>query len=215
MQILKLHKKFDELQKKFGDSNLNAIYGTGCVKNPEIFLIFMNPTARNIASDKNWNGLRAQWLGTKNIWSFLTKLNLFDKNLNSKIQNIKSREWTPELAIDVYKNIRKKKIYITNLSKATQIDARALPNAVFQKYLPLLKQEISITKSKIIISFGNQVSSILLDKEIKVSEYRKQYFDLEIENKTHKIFPVYYPVGQGIRNISLVTEDIKWILNNF
>jgi len=27
-------------------------------------------------------------------------------------------------------------------------------------------------------------------------------------------YPVYYPVGNGMRNIELVIEDLKYILNN-
>ena len=68
MQLTKLHKSFDILQSKFGVNNLNAIYGAGETKSPRLCFIFMNPTGRNISSVKNWRGIRAPWLGTKNIW---------------------------------------------------------------------------------------------------------------------------------------------------
>ena len=39
----------------------------------------MNPTGRNIASSKNWKGLKSPWIGTKNIWDLFVELDLLDK----------------------------------------------------------------------------------------------------------------------------------------
>ena len=61
---------------------------------------------------------------------------------------------------------------------------------------------------------GLELSSILLDKNIKVSDYRKRFETIKIEEEIFKIFPVYYPVGQGMRNIEKAKEDINWILQN-
>jgi len=48
---------------------------------------------------------------------------------------------------------------------------------------------------KKIICFGNQVSSILLGKNIKVSDYQKdEHEEINIKNKTYKIYPSFYPV---------------------
>ena len=44
-----LNKYYDELQLKYGDKNLDAIYNGGCKNNPRICFIFMNPTGKNIA----------------------------------------------------------------------------------------------------------------------------------------------------------------------
>mgnify|MGYP002646603049 CR=1 FL=1 len=68
---------------------------------------------------------------------------------------------------------------------------------------------------KIIITFGNQVSSIILNKKISVGECRKQYFEKEIGSKTYKVFPVYYPVGNGTFNIDKAREDLKYIIENY
>ena len=69
-------------------------------------------------------------------------------------------------------------------------------------------------KPKIIITFGNQVSSLLLETPINVSRCRKQSYKKEIGNKNYTVFPVYYPVGNGMRNIDLVIEDLKHIIKN-
>jgi hypothetical protein len=59
LQIEHLKKDIDKLQKIYGNSELNAIYGAGCIHNPKILFLFMNPTARNISAFLEWRGLRA------------------------------------------------------------------------------------------------------------------------------------------------------------
>ena len=142
------------------------------------------------------------------------QLGFFDKNFIDEINAKKPGDWDCEFAKKVYQKVRDNSIYITNLSKATQADARPLANEVFKKYLELFKKEIADIKPGIIISFGNQVSSVLLGKNIKVSEYRKKHELLGIGGAMYEVFPVYYPVGQGTRNLPLAREDIKWILKN-
>ena len=182
MQLEDLRKEYDKLQIKYGAKELDSIYNGGCVKNPDICFVFMNPTGRNIASSKEWNGIKSPWIGTKNIWDLFYKLNLMDNNIYKKIKEIKSSEWTEEFAKQVYNDVKKHKYFITNLGKCTQIDARELPNSVFIEYLNLLKQEIDIIKPKVIVLFGNQVSSIVLNKKIYVSQCRKQLFTDIINN---------------------------------
>ena len=45
-------------------------------------------------------------------------------------------------------------------------------------------------------------------------ENRKIGHTLKIEDDTYKVFPVYYPVGNGIFNIDKSKEDIRWIISN-
>jgi DNA polymerase len=39
--------------------------------------------------------------------------------------------------------------------------------------------------------------------------YRKQ-----IENIEYDVYPTYYPIGNGMRNIDKAIEDLKYILEN-
>jgi len=213
MNLEELKNKYDKLQLKYGAKELNSIYNGGCSNNPDICFVFMNPTGRNIASLKSWEGIKSPWIGTKNVWDLFYTLGLIDKDLFDKIKSIKGSEWTPEFAEYVYENVTKHKFFITNLGKCTQVDARPLPDEVLKKYLNLLKQEISIINPKVIILFGNQVSSIVLDKKISVSENRKVCHKKIIKGKSYKFYPVYYPVGNGRFNMDKSIEDIKWIMN--
>lgn len=214
MNLKDLTKEYDKLQKKYGAKELNSIYNGGCDNNPDICFVFMNPTGRNIASSKEWKGLKSPWIGTKNIWDLFIELDLLDKEIYFNIKSMKGSEWTEEFADEVYENVKKHKYFITNLGKCTQIDARELPDSVYKEYLHLLKQEFNIINPKVIILFGNQVSSIVLDEKISVSQVRKKRFIKDINGTKYKFYSVYYPVGNGRFNINKSIEDIKWIIDN-
>ena len=214
MTLEDLKQEYDKLQTIYGDKKLDSIYNGGCDKNPNICFVFMNPTKRNIASAKSWKGLKSPWIGTKNIWDLFYKLDLLDEDIYVKIKSIKGPDWTEEFANEVYDNVKKHRYFITNLGKCTQVDARPLPDSVYKEYLHLLEKEIDIINPKVIVLFGNQVSSIVLDKKIFVSQCRKQSFIKRINNKEYVCYPVFYPVGNGRFNIEKSIEDIKWIIDN-
>ncbi len=212
-RLTKLNEQYDQLQQKYGAQELNSIYNGGCTNNPDICFVFMNPTGRNVAANKDWTGLKAPWLGTKNIWDLFYQVNLLDKDIYQQIKDIKGRDWTPQFAQEVYYNVTKHQYFITNLGKCTQVDARPLKDEVYKQYLNLLEQEITIINPKVIILFGNQVSSIFLNQKISVSTCRKQQFTKIINNHDYKCYVVYYPVGNGRFNIDKSIEDINWIKN--
>ena len=214
MKLEDLTKKYNELQSKYGDPSLDSIHNGGCTNHPDICFVFMNPTGRNIASSKEWKGIKSPWIGTKNIWTLFHSLNLVDEEIYQTIRKLKGSEWTYEFAEQVYEDVKKHKYFITNLGKCTQLDARPLPENIFQQYIDLLKQEFNIIKPKVIILFGNQVSSIVLDEKISVSEVRKQEFTRNFNGEEFKLYSVYYPVGNGFMNVDKSIEDIKWIQEN-
>lgn len=214
MLLEDLKKDYDKLQMKYGAKELDSIYNGGCASSPDICFVFMNPTGRNIASDKSWKGRKSPWLGTKNIWKLFYNVDLISEDTYNKIINKKPKDWDYKFCDYLYDEISRNKIFITNLGKCTQIDARPLSDEVLKKYLDLLFKEIDIIKPKVIIAFGNQVSSIILDKKISVSQNRKICHKLNINNNEYKVYSVYYPVGNGIFNIDKSIEDIKWIIEN-
>ena len=213
MTLDDLKKEYDKLQLKYGAKELDSIYNGGCIENPDICFVFMNPTGKNIASDKSWKGIKSPWIGTKNIWDLFYELKLLDEGIYNKIKSLKCNEWTEEFAKEVYENVKKYKYFITNLGKCTQIDARQLPDGVYKKYLHLLEKEIEIVNPRVVVLFGNQVSSIVLNSKISVSQCRKKSFIKEINNKNYECYSVYYPVGNGRFNIGKSIEDIKYVMD--
>ncbi len=212
MKISDLNPKYDKLQQEYGAKELTSIYNGGCTNNPDICFVFMNPTGRNVASDPNWKGRRSPWIGTKNIWKLFYRIGLLDEHIYTEIQRKKPQEWDEKFADLVYDDVEQHRYFITNLGKCTQVDARVLPNSVYSQYLDLLCKEIEIINPKIIITLGNQVSSIVLNKNISVSQCRKQSFPRNIEGRNYSVYPVYYPIGNGMMNIDKAIEDLNYII---
>ena len=212
MKISELDSEYDKLQLQYGAKELNAIQNGGCINNPDFCFVFMNPTGTNVASDPNWKGRRSPWLGTKNTWKLFYRIGLLSNEIYTQIMARKPKDWDEEFADLVYDDVEKHKYFITNLGKCTQIDARALPDSVLSQYLDLLCKEIEIIKPKTIITFGNQVSSIVLNENISVSKCRKQSFSRMISGKNYNVYPVYYPIGNGMMNIDKAIEDLDFII---
>ncbi|MBQ7327756.1 MAG: hypothetical protein IJX00_02195 [Clostridia bacterium] len=210
----KINKQYDKLQDKYGSKQLNSVYGAGCRQNAKVALVFMNPTKRNIATDKNWKGLKAQWLGTKQIWDFLTKCDLFDENLNKQIKSKRPTDWTEEFCEKVYAEVASRGVWITNLAKCSQDDARPLPDEIFLQYRDLLKDELALVSPKKVLLFGNQVASIVLEEKVSVSCARCKKFDLDLNGNVVEGYAVFYPVGNGRFNQDKAICDIKTILKD-
>ena len=205
----KLEEEYRRMQDKYGDSSLDSITFGGCFNAPDLCFVFMNPTGRNIASSKEWKGLKSPWIGTKNIWSMFYELGIIRDETYQKIRSIRGKDWTEEFSSEVYDDVRNSRVYITNLAKCTQLDARALKDEVFFQYLDLFFQEMDLVRPKKIILFGNQVSSIVLHQKISVSAVRRKEFLF----KGMRFYSVYYPVGNGFFNVDKAIEDIKYIRN--
>lgn len=210
MKWIDIVSEYNKLQDKYGDKSLDAVISGGKMKNPKICFIFMNPTGRNITSSKEWTGIKSPWIGTKNVWKLFYKAGLFSKSLYEEIRSMKPNEWDEEFSQEVYKEVEKNDFYITNLAKCTQLDARKLPDKVFKQYLDLLYEELKIVYPEKIVTFGNQVSSIFLERPISVSKNRREVFKKKIGDKIISTLPIYYPVGQGMRNIDKAVSDIVW-----
>ena len=214
MNLELLNKEYSKMQLKYGAPQLDSIYNGGCSCNPDICFVYMNPTGKNIASAKTWKGLKAPWIGTKGIWDLFFNVDLMNVDIYNKIKEFKPNDWTEDFASNVYEDVTNHNFFITNLGKCTQLDARPIPNNVYLQYLELLEKEIDIIKPKVVILFGNQVSSIVLGQNISVSKSRKKLYTKNINNNEYKFYSVYYPVGNGRYNIDKSIEDIKWIIEN-
>jgi len=211
MDLEDLKNEYEIMQQQYGDKNLKSINFGGCETNPDICFVFMNPTSKNIASDPSWEGIRAPWIGTKNIWDLFVAINMFDTDIYNEIKNKKSKDWNREFAESVYNEVKRNKMFITNLGKCTQIDARPIQNSVYEEYLNLLEKEIEIVNPKVIVLFGNQVSTVFLKEKISVSQCRKKEYIKNINGKEYKCYPIFYPVGNGRFNIDKSIEDILWV----
>lgn len=215
LQLESLFPELDQLHATYGSKTLASIYGGGQITNPRVCLIFMNPTAKNVAAQPGWTGLRAPWIGTKKVWVMLHKLGLLkNADLVEKIQALAPREWDPRFAEQVYQEVATESLYVTNIAKCTQDDARSLPDSVFRAYRNSMLTELELINPKYIITFGNQVSSILLQKPVSVSNYLNDEGERLLVNSqlNFNIFPTYYPIGHGTMNMPKAISRIEQIL---
>ena len=213
MNLDSLNSEYDKLQRLYGARELSAVYNGGCIDHPDICFVFMNPTGKNPSANPDWKGRRAPWIGTKNVWKLFRQIDLLSDDVFNSIQQLKPNQWTEEFADKVYNDVSEHKVFITNLGKCTQLDARLLPDSVYLEYLGLLHQEIDFVRPKLIVGMGNQVSSILLEKKISVSQCRRKGFTKDILGRSYAIYPVYYPVGNGMMNMGKAVDDLTYILS--
>lgn len=212
LQLTHLHNWFDTLQKTYWEKTLHSVYGAGCIDNPKICLMFMNPTARNISClpDRTW--IRAPRIWFKQTRKMIYELWFLSPVMFAKTQWSTSQR-TPQFVEELYTHLANQWIYITNLAKCTQADAKALPDSVFKQYLPSIYEELQQLNPQKVITFWNQVSSILLQKAVNVSWYNsEEYETLVISDKRYTIYPCRYPVGMWYRNIGKAKERIQAIL---
>jgi uracil-DNA glycosylase len=209
LQTTDLFPAFDKLQLLHGDSNLHAIYGGGCTKIPSICLVFMNPTARNVAAQKDWTGIRAPWLGTKLVWKLIQAIGGISEETYAIIRKKKPQEWDNSFAENVYNELARNHFYLTNLAKCTQIDARPLNDVVFKQYTDLFWQEMGSINPERIITLGTQVSYHILDKRIQLEKSAGKPHQVLHNGSIFTVIPTYYPVGQGTRNMPRTISSIK------
>ncbi len=193
-----------ELNKKhFPENDLMPILGDGKTFKPKIMFVFINPTARNISSDKNWKGPRFPFIGTKQVWRIFHKAGLFNDGLIEKIN--KEDKWSVEFTNQVLEFLKNKGFYFTNIVKWTGHDA-TLPNAEkIRLFLPILKREIELVQPEYIVTFGLIPFEKLTGKKMKLSDYysdiiknkKLKYFETQINSMKIKIIPCYFPIGQG------------------
>ncbi len=208
-----LTKEDRELHTTHCVEGFESIYGGGCIEKPDVLLLFMNPTARNVSAISTWDGIRAPWLGIRQTWNLLSSLGFIDPEVAARICALNTAGWTESVAEELYQHVAQRKVYITNLAKCTQPDARHLPDSVFRAYLPETYREIGLINPKKIITLGNQVSSVFLQKPISVSHYPDTtYEEVLIGDNVFKVYPTYYPVGQGQRNMAKAVERIQAVM---
>lgn len=197
----------------FGDHSLDAIYGAGCTERPDIALVFINPTHRNISTAKTWRGLKAPWIGCANIWQLLADAGLISAALNYRIQQ-RGTNWSEEFATEVYQSLQQDKLYITNIVKWAGLDARLPERAKIDIYTPILLEELEQVRPRLTILFGQLTYQAVMRaygiRTGKFSDLNETYLRHQrlasIDTPAGSMIPCYFPVGQGIKNRAKAVE---------
>lgn len=201
----------------FPENKLMPILGGGQTNNPFVMFVFINPTERNISSNKNWNGLRAPFIGLKHIWNIFYQANLIDEKVINKINFTKL--WDVSFANEVYNHLKEKELYFTNIVKWTGHNAELPASEKIKLFLPILKKEIEIIKPKYIVTFGLIPFKELVKENIKLKDFFSDFkekgllkiYNIKVNSFEAKIIPCYFPVGRG--NPKRAIEILKSIKN--
>ena len=215
LQIPEISQNVAEIsQQYYGDHTLDAISGAGQTKQPNLALVFINPTHRNISTSPDWEGLKAPWVGCANIWQLFTDAGLINEDMNQAIQAAKTN-WTEQFALDVYNHVARQNLYITNIVKWAGLDAKLPEREKIKLYAPLLLEELRKLQPKRIIAFGQLTfDGVLRELNIKTPEGFGAMNETmlntgivqSIKTEVGEIIPCYFPVGQGIKNRAKAVE---------
>lgn len=190
-------------KEHFPHNNLMPILGGGKTRNPKFMFVFINPTAKNISSDRKWAGPRFPFIGTRQVWRIFHRAGLFDDELMQKINN--SSYWSLDLTDKVLAFLKEKSFYFTNIVKRTGNDA-ALPDAEkIKMFLPILEREIQLVRPHKIITFGLIPFENMTGQKIKLKDYysdvindrRLRSYKIRYGAFKTEIIPCYFPVGRG------------------
>ena len=198
-KLQKLYERVDDCKFCKADRNLlQHIHGFG-VLNPELMLILVNPTYRNLSSDPKYKGARFPFIGVRQFWKVLANGGLIDKNVT---ENLPIRaEWKNEHTQQIQRELIRKKLFLTNIVKCCYGHSLYPENKVIAEQLKLLADEIKIIRPRKIVVFGGLVYKTLTGKNIKLAEYwNKQKIgnDSEIISGLKiSVIPCYFPIGRG------------------
>ncbi|MBI5066460.1 hypothetical protein HZA97_09585 [Candidatus Woesearchaeota archaeon] len=199
-----LWKHVSVLNKKhFSENKLMPILGDGKTSKPKFLFVFINPTARNISSDKNWNGPRFPFVGTKQVWRVFYNAGLFDEKLMIEINN--NSTWSVDFTEKVLNFLKNKNFYFTNLVKWTGHDATLPDSEKIRLFLPVLEKELEIVKPEYVVTFGLLPFENLVKQKIKLSDYYDEVmqtkkagcFEINVGKIKTNVIPCYFPIGRG------------------
>lgn len=199
-----LWKEVDDLnQRYFPDNTLQPILGGGRTCKPKVMFVFINPTGRNLSSDRQWKGPRFPFIGTAQVWRIFHRAGLFDDELMEYINS--KREWSLEFTGRVLHFLGEKSFYFTNLVKRTGRDATLPDSEKIRLFLPILEKEIEIVHPRYIVAFGLIPFESIARRNITLRDYYSKAmrakrlipFEVGIGSRVRKVIPCYFPVGRG------------------
>lgn len=103
--------------------------------------------------------------------------------------------------------IKNDEYYIANIVKCRPPNNRVPLDEEAEKCLPLLRNQVSLIKPKIIVCLGSTAMKYIINKEAKITQIRGQW----IERKGYWIMPTFHPAAL-LRDESkkiLMWEDFK------
>lgn len=198
-----LFEQSDRVVTPFGGqwTQLPWIGSGGCSVNPNVALVFINPTARNQSAREGWRGERAPFIGLSRIWKVLAASGLIPQYLVDSLP--KDGLWSRDSASHFYRVLADERIYVTNLVKSCGTDATLPSLRMAKAFRDMMLTELSLVQPKLVVGMGGMVSSILtatpvsLEQEYAAFCSNQRAQTRSITEISRPLMPCYFPVGRG------------------
>lgn len=180
--------------------------------NPDIMFVFINPTKNNLGTKKNREGQRVPWIWYTTLWDVLHEAWFINDYWMNQLEDKKGK-WDAEFTEKLYKYLEEEQLYLTNIVKKAEIDARLPQSKLIKDYSDIFFKEIELVNPKKIVVFGKIPMSVFMSSSIALKEcyrYLEEKWKLRTVNFNNKeVIPCYFPVWLGRRNKPQAVDILK------
>jgi uracil-DNA glycosylase len=176
--------------------------GGGCDDQPDLTLVFINPTVRNISAHAAWEGPRFPFSGKPKLWQILAEAGWVSADLPERMAALGPTPAMVEILVD---EAHRQRLYLTNAVKCVD-DGSNLPAAArVAAGWPFLQQEIALVRPKAIVAMGLIPFGVLTGHTVRLADelWHAQHGDYHaypsrlIDGQSYPVFPCYFPTGRG------------------
>ena len=176
--------------------------GGGCADQPDLMLVFINPTVGNITAHAAWDGPRFPFAGKPKLWQILAEAGWISADLPQRMAELGP---TPPMVAMLMAEAQQRRLYLTNAVKCVD-DGSNLPVAArVQANWPLLQQEIAQVQPRAIVAMGLIPFGVLTGGSVRLADelwHAQQgnyhaYPSHLIEEQRYPVYPCYFPTGRG------------------
>jgi len=176
--------------------------GGGCTAQPDVMLVFINPTVRNITAHAAWDGPRFPFAGKPKLWQILAEAGWISADLPQRMVELGP---TPPMVEMLVAQAQQRRLYLTNAVKCVD-DGSNLPVAArVQANWQLLQQEIALVQPRAIVTLGLIPFGVLTGGTVRLADelwHAQQgnyhaYPSHLIDGQRYPVYPCYFPTGRG------------------
>jgi hypothetical protein len=193
--------------------------GGGCVDRPDLMLVFINPTVRNITAHAAWEGPRFPFAGKPKLWHILAEAGWVGADLPQRMAELGP---TPPMVELLIAESQQRRLYLTNAVKCVH-DGSNLPVAArVQANWPLLQGEIARVQPRAIVAMGLIPFGVLTGGTVRLADelwHAQQnnyhaYPSHLIDGQRYPVYPCYFPTGRGnpvaaLRMLAALRQTLK------
>ncbi len=178
------------------------IPGGGCREQPELMLVFINPTVRNITAYADWPGVRMPFAGKPKLWHILAEAGWVRSDLPAEIAELGP---TPAMVAVLAEEAHRQRLYLTNAVKCVDVGANIPAAERIAAAWPWLEAEIALVQPRHIVTLGLIPFRALTGQEVRLADELwaaqqgeiHSYASRPIAARVYSVFPCYFPTGRG------------------